>query len=157
MPAAHTLAFLPAPADIPPGVDVDTILADLADDGVSAPADDVSGLQDVVARAHEHGIDLRIVVLAENPGRDSQLRDIATDVGVHDGGTVLALSPTTVATTATAPSAGSRIVEPRLARAATKPPRNAPAASRRYTASWLGSFSTPTASVPVNIPPPTRK
>ncbi|MGW0042093.1 Rv1476 family membrane protein [Rhodococcus sp. NPDC003348] len=98
MPAAHTIAFLPAPADIPPGVDIDTVLADLADDGVSAPSGDVAGLQAVVARAQEHGLNLRVVVLAENPGRDSQLRDIATEVGVHDGGTVLVLSPSWVGT-----------------------------------------------------------
>lgn len=98
MSVSHTIAFLPAPTDIPTGIDIDTILADLADDGVSAPADDVAGLQEVVARAEENGFSLRIVVLDENPGRDSQLRDIATDVGEHDGGTVLVLSPSWVGT-----------------------------------------------------------
>ncbi|GAA4487665.1 hypothetical protein GCM10023094_46400 [Rhodococcus olei] len=98
MPAAHSIVFHPAPADIPPSVDIDTVLADLADDGVSAPADDVAALQAVVARANDEGVDLRIVVLAENPARDSQLRDIATEVGVHDGGTVLVLSPNWVGT-----------------------------------------------------------
>lgn len=98
MPAAHTIAFLPAPADLPPGLDVDTILADLADDGVSAPATEVPALQELVARAHDGGLDLRVVVLAENPVRDSQLRDVATEVGVHDGGTVLVLSPNWVGT-----------------------------------------------------------
>ncbi|MFF0813812.1 DUF6676 family protein [Rhodococcus sp. NPDC003318] len=97
MPAAHAL-FLPAAADIPPSVDMDTVLADLADDGVSAPAGDVSALETVVARARENGIELKVVVLDENPGRDSQLRDIATDVGVEDGGTVLVLSPNWVGT-----------------------------------------------------------
>lgn len=98
MPAAHSIVFHPAPADIPPSVDIDTVLADLADDGVAAPADDVAALQVVVARANDEGVDLRIVVLAENPARDSQLRDIATEVGVHDGGTVLVLSPNWVGT-----------------------------------------------------------
>jgi len=42
---------------------------------------------------------------------------------------VVPASATVVATTATAPSAGSSTVRPRLARAATKPPTNAPAAS----------------------------
>ncbi|MFD4292450.1 DUF6676 family protein [Rhodococcus sp. NPDC058505] len=98
MPAAHTVAFLPAPADIPPGVDIDTIRADLSDDGVSAPSADVAELQDVVARAGEHDLTLRIVVLDRNPGRDEQLRDIATEIGTEDGGTVLVLSPNWVGT-----------------------------------------------------------
>ncbi len=98
MPAAHSIAFHPAPADVPPSVDLDTVLADLADDGVSAPAEDVAGLQAVVARARDEGIELRIVVLDRNPARDSQLRDIATEVGLQDGGTVLALSPNWVGT-----------------------------------------------------------
>ncbi|MFD1813824.1 DUF6676 family protein [Rhodococcus gannanensis] len=98
MPVSHTIAFLPAPADIPAGVDIDTVVADVQDDGVSAPADDVAGLQAVVARAETEGITLRIVVLEENPGRDSQLRDIATDVGTQEGGTVLVLSPSWVGT-----------------------------------------------------------
>jgi len=102
MPVSHTIAFLPAPADIPNSVDIDTILADLQDDGVSAPADDVAGLQDVVARADREGITLRVVVLDENPGRDSQLRDIATDVGEQQGGTVLVLSPNWVGTSSDA-------------------------------------------------------
>lgn len=97
MPAAHTM-FLPAHADIPPSVDLDTVLADLADDGVSAPAGEISGLEAVVARAQENGVELKVVVLDENPGRDSQLRDIATEVGVADGGTVLVLSPSWVGT-----------------------------------------------------------
>lgn len=98
MPAAHSIAFHPAPADLPPSVDLDTVLADVADDGVSAPAADVTGLQAVVARARDEGIELRIVVLAENPPLDSQLRDVATEVGLRDGGTVLALSPNWVGT-----------------------------------------------------------
>ncbi|EME17679.1 Rv1476 family membrane protein [Rhodococcus triatomae] len=98
MPVSHTIAFLPAPADIPTGVDVDTIVADVRDDGVSAPAADVAGLQAVVTRAESEGLTLRIVVLEQNPARDSQLRDIATDVGEQEGGTVLVLSPNWVGT-----------------------------------------------------------
>ncbi|MFC4604628.1 DUF6676 family protein [Rhodococcus kronopolitis] len=96
MPAAHTFAFLPAPADIPPDVNIDTVVADVADDGVSAPSADVPGLQAVVARAKEQGLDLKVVVLAQNPWRDEQLRDIASAVGREDGGTVLVLSPSWV-------------------------------------------------------------
>lgn len=96
MPAALTFAFLPALADIPPEVDIDTVVADLADDGVSAPSADVPGLQAVVDRAQEHGLNVKIVVLERNPGRDEQLRDIATAVGKDEDGTVLVLSPSWV-------------------------------------------------------------
>ncbi|MFC7450370.1 DUF6676 family protein [Rhodococcus daqingensis] len=98
MPAALTSAFHPVLADVPPDVSVDTILTDVRDDGVSAPAGDVDGLTGVVARAEREGIELSIVVLAENPVRDSQLRDIATEVGRQEGGTVLVLSPSWVGT-----------------------------------------------------------
>ncbi|MFC9790726.1 DUF6676 family protein [Rhodococcus sp. NPDC127528] len=97
MPAAF-IAFRPAHADIPPEVNIDTVVADLSDDGVSAPAADVPGLVAVVDRAREDGIKLSVVVLKDNPGRDSQLRDVATEVGKHEGGTVLVLSPNWVGT-----------------------------------------------------------
>ncbi|MFD4180373.1 DUF6676 family protein [Rhodococcus sp. NPDC058514] len=90
--------FLPVLADVPPDVSIDEILTDLADDGVSAPAGDVDGLKGVVARAERDGVELSVVVLAENPFRDSQLRDIATEVGQQEGGTVLVLSPSWVGT-----------------------------------------------------------
>ncbi|MCL2536034.1 MAG: hypothetical protein FWE39_17880 [Nocardiaceae bacterium] len=93
MPAPIAPARLPLAATIPDNVSVDSVLADLSDDGVSAPAADVAQLRDVVARAHDHGIDLKIVVLEENPWRPEQLRDLATEVGTVDGGTVLVLSP----------------------------------------------------------------
>lgn len=91
-------ARLPIAAKIPDDVSVDSVLADLADDGVSAPAADVDGLRDVVARAHDEGIDLKIVVLESNPPRAEQLRDLATEVGSVDGGTVLVLSPSSPGT-----------------------------------------------------------
>ena len=51
-------------------------------------------LLDVVNQAHEHGIDLKIVVLDHNPPNDTPLRDIATVVGSqHPDATVLVLSP----------------------------------------------------------------
>jgi len=52
---------------------------------------------------------------------------------------VVAPSATMVPITAIAPITGSRMVWPRLARAATKPPTNAPAASTAPAASALGS------------------
>lgn len=98
MPAALTSAFRPVLADVPPDIGIDAILVDVGDDRVSAPASDVDGLRSVVDRAERDGIQLSVVALAENPARDSQLRDIATEVGHQEGGTVLVLSPSWVGT-----------------------------------------------------------
>jgi len=70
---------------------------------------------------------------------------------------VVAASPTIVATTATAPIAGSSSVRPRLARAAMKPPISAPAASTTWPTYGPPSSSWLVTSVAVNMPPPTRK
>src|SRR5437899_1846483 len=51
-----------------------------------------------------------------------------------------ATSPTIVPITAIAPSAGSMIVEPLLARAATKPPTKPPTPNITYTAISLDTF-----------------
>jgi hypothetical protein len=99
----------PAATDLPPGVTLETILADLADDQVSVPEGvkdseldgselDASELVEQVQRAQDHGIDLSVVVVESNPYMDSQLRDLATAVGSEDGGTVLVLSPDWVGT-----------------------------------------------------------
>lgn len=97
---------LPLSTDLPEDIDVSDVVADVSDDGVSAPSDEASELAAVVDRAAEHGIKLSIVVLDEDPGRDSQLRDLATEVGTEEGGTVLVLSPSWSAHTAIR-SAGS--------------------------------------------------
>lgn len=93
MSAPIAPARLPFVAAVPDDVSVDEVLADLADDGVSAPDADVEGLRDAVARAQEHGIDLKIVVVDSDPGRPEPLRDLATEIGSTEGGTVLVLSP----------------------------------------------------------------
>ena len=71
------------------------VIIDLADDGVSAPKDaDIAGLRQVVADAKHQGIDLKVVVVPQNPGIDTPLRDIASDVGhTYPGSTVLVVSP----------------------------------------------------------------
>ncbi|MDP9166771.1 MAG: hypothetical protein M3O32_12055 [Actinomycetota bacterium] len=78
-----------------PDVCMGLVRDDLRDDGVSAartPAN--AGLAQVVTDAKQKGIDLKVVVLDENPFIDTPLRDIATDVGKeYPGSTVLVLSP----------------------------------------------------------------
>jgi hypothetical protein len=97
---SETTPFLPA--YIPPGVDINKINADVAENGVSAPAQQVPALRQVVADAKNKGIDLKIVVIDENPPIDTPLRDIATEVGhAHPGSTVLAISPSWAGTYST--------------------------------------------------------
>lgn len=61
---------------------------------ISAPPSVAPALLDLVNQAHEHNIDLKIVVLDHNPPNDTPLRDIATVVGSqHPDATVLVLSP----------------------------------------------------------------
>jgi hypothetical protein len=69
---------------------------------ISAPPSVAPALLDLVNQAHEHGIDLKIVVLDHNPPNDTPLRDIATVVGSqHPDATVLVLSPNYVGTYST--------------------------------------------------------
>ena len=92
MPGPQTIPFLPA--YIPPDVDISKIKADVGQDGVSAPVQDVPGLRQVVADARKEGIDLKVVVINTDPPIDTPLRDIASEVGhAYPGSTVLALSP----------------------------------------------------------------
>lgn len=73
---------------------MNTVKADVAKDGIAAPADDVAGLQKVVAGAKDRGIDLKVIVMEKSPPIDTPLRDIANQVGKdHPGSTVLVLSP----------------------------------------------------------------
>lgn len=70
------------------------VKADVAKDGVAAPAADVAGLQKVVAGAQDRGLDLKVVVMEKSPLIDTPLRDIATQIGQeHPGATVLVISP----------------------------------------------------------------
>lgn len=69
---------------------------------ISAPPSVAPALLELVNQAHEHGIDLKIVVLDHSPPIDTPLRDIATVVGSqHPDATVLVLSPNFVGTYST--------------------------------------------------------
>jgi len=92
IPGPQTIPFLPA--YIPDDVDIVAVKVDVAGDGISAPVTDVPALRQVVADAGAQGVDLKIVVIANNPPIDTPLRDIATEVGSdYPDATVLALSP----------------------------------------------------------------
>ena len=82
------------PLYIPVDVDMTTVKAQVATDGVSAAPAAMPGLLDIVNQAHAKGINLKIVLLDHNPPNDTPLRDISTVVGAdyHDA-TVLTLSP----------------------------------------------------------------
>jgi hypothetical protein len=83
------------PATTPVDTCMSLVIDDIRDDGVSAsPVPENAGLADVVAGAKQQGIDLKIVVVDQDPPTDPPLRDIATEVGeAFPGSTVLVLSP----------------------------------------------------------------
>lgn len=83
------------PATTPVDTCMNLVIEDVRDDGVSAsPKPENEGLTDVVAEAQQEGIDLKIVVVDQNPPIDTPLRDIATEVGdAFPDSTVLVLSP----------------------------------------------------------------
>lgn len=75
------------------------VLADVADDGVSAPGPEVPGLRALVQQVRGDGIDLKVVVMGTNPPLDTTLRDVATVVGSDfPDATVVVLSPSYVGT-----------------------------------------------------------
>ncbi len=92
----HVIPFLPS--YIPPDVDMNQVLADVGEGGVSVPPANenvLPELRQVVTDARQQDIDLKIVVISTNPPIDTPLRDIATEVGhAYPGSTVLAMSPT---------------------------------------------------------------
>lgn len=98
----HAPTFIPVEVCSSVGLDpatpldqcMNAVKADVAKDGVAAPAADVAGLQKVVEGAKAHGIDLKVVVMEKSPPIDTPLRDIANEIGqANPGSTVLVLSP----------------------------------------------------------------
>ncbi|MGH3563244.1 MAG: DUF6676 family protein [Mycobacterium sp.] len=105
MTTLHPPSYIPGEICITVGLDPSAppdecmalVKADVAADAVSAPAADVPALREVVQEASRDGIDLKIVVVARNPGMDTPLRDVATVVGSdYADSTVLVLSPSYV-------------------------------------------------------------
>jgi hypothetical protein len=86
----------------PPDQCLALVQVEVAADNISAPPDVRPELLQVINRAHDDGIDLKIVVLDQNPPNDTPLRDIATVVGAQQSdSTVLVLSPNFVGTYST--------------------------------------------------------
>ncbi|MFI9404777.1 DUF6676 family protein [Nocardia sp. NPDC052316] len=102
MTVSHTSVFTPMAAGLPPNITEDTVTtinADLADNHVATvDGKDQTELAAVAADARADGIALSIVVVPGNPGHDSSLRDLATEVGKTQHGTVVVLSDDWVGT-----------------------------------------------------------
>jgi len=77
----------------PTWLDFRQVSDDLADDGVAAPAQYVDGLRQVVADAHEHGLDLKLVYTEAPAGVYTQARDLATMLGQEHPGTIMVRTP----------------------------------------------------------------
>lgn len=92
------LHLAPAFTVIPEDVDLQAIGKDLAGDHVSAPADDVAGLERVVAEAKAKGHDINFVVLEQAQPNFTYYRDIATALQKETGGTVVVFGPDTIGT-----------------------------------------------------------
>ncbi len=93
MTVSYASVFTPMAAELPPDTDVDAIVLDLADNHVAAPeSKNQDKLAEIADQARAHGIELNIVVVKGNPGRDSDLRDLATTLGKSEHGTVVVFS-----------------------------------------------------------------
>ncbi|WP_240504937.1 DUF6676 family protein [Nocardia mangyaensis] len=85
--------FAPMAAELPPNTELSSVRADLADNGVAAPkGKDQEELAAIVAQARAEGVPLSVVVVPGNPGHDSSLRDLATELGNTTQGTIAVLS-----------------------------------------------------------------
>ncbi|MGW5381734.1 Rv1476 family membrane protein [Nocardia sp. NPDC003963] len=102
MTVTHTSAFSLRATKLPDGFDSETMAEvrnDLADNSVATPEGaDQEDLAALVDSARAQGIELSVVVIEGNPGHDSELRDLATEVAKTEHGTVLVLSQDWVGT-----------------------------------------------------------
>ncbi|MGW4771029.1 Rv1476 family membrane protein [Nocardia sp. NPDC004278] len=102
MTVSYTSVLTPMRAELPPGIDDKTLVQikeDVVDNRIATPkGKDQDALEAVVADARAHGIELSIVVIPGNPGHDSNLRDLATEIGKTEHGTVVVFSDDWVGT-----------------------------------------------------------
>ena len=79
--------------EVPLWLDYDAVVADLADDGVSAPEPFVEGLRTVVSDAAERGLDLKVIYTEAPAAVYTDARDLATFLGREYEGTVFVRTP----------------------------------------------------------------
>ena len=79
--------------EVPQWVDYPAVVADLADDGVSAPEQYVEGLRSVVGEARDRGLDLKVVYTEAPALVYTDARDLATFLNQEHEGTVLVRTP----------------------------------------------------------------
>ena len=79
--------------EVPPWLDYHAVVADLADDGVAAPAPFVEGLRTVVDEAGDRGLDLKVVYTEAPATVYTDARDLAAFLGEEYDGTILVRTP----------------------------------------------------------------
>lgn len=79
--------------EVPVWLDYQAVVADLADDGVSAPEPFVDGLRTVVNDAAARGLDLKVVYTEAPAPVHADTRDLATLLNQEFAGTVFVRTP----------------------------------------------------------------
>ncbi|EFV90426.1 hypothetical protein ES5_16179 [Dietzia cinnamea P4] len=79
--------------EVPQWLDFPAVVADLADDGVSAPEPFVEGLRTVVEEAADRGLDLKVVYTEAPAAVYTDARDVATFLNEEYEGTILVRTP----------------------------------------------------------------
>lgn len=79
--------------EVPHWLDYQAVIADLADDGVSAPEPFVDGLQTVVREAGDRGLDLKVVYTEAPAAVYTDARDLAAILNEQYEGTILVRTP----------------------------------------------------------------
>ncbi len=92
---AYNNPAIPYGASVPKNINIEQIRKDLVETGVSAPADQVGPLREVVAYAKSQGHDIKFVVVGQQP-KFTYYRDVAIDLQSTTGGNVIVLGPDSV-------------------------------------------------------------
>lgn len=79
--------------EVPGWLDYHAVVADLADDGVSAPEQFEEGLRSVVREAGDRGLDLKVVYTEAPAAVYTDARDVAAFLNEEFDGTILVRTP----------------------------------------------------------------